>query len=106
MTIPTSRFNGDFMRINPKNPAEPAARVARETSDPSAGTDPRRRGQGAIPRDSVQISDAGRAKAAGVTTSLSPDRVHDIRQRILNGEYDTVEVLGSTARRILSRGDA
>lgn len=94
------------MRINPKNPTEPATRVARETPDPSVGTDSRRRGQGAVPRDSVQISDAGRAKAAGVEPSLSPARVHEIRQRILDGEYDSVEVLGNTARRILNSGDA
>jgi anti-sigma28 factor (negative regulator of flagellin synthesis) len=57
--------------------------------------------------DSVQISDAGRAKAAESTAT--PDargaRLTAIRDRILRGAYDTDEVVGEVARRILDRGD-
>jgi anti-sigma28 factor (negative regulator of flagellin synthesis) len=57
--------------------------------------------------DSVEISDAGRAKAAA--TTAAPDaraaRLDSIRERILRGAYDTDEVVGEVARRILDRGD-
>ena len=57
--------------------------------------------------DTVEISDAGRAKAAESTTA--PDaraaRLQEVRERILRGAYDTDEVVGEVARRILDRGD-
>ena len=49
--------------------------------------------------DTVSISDAGRAPAARGA------RLQDIRERILRGAYDTDEVVGEVARRILDRGD-
>ena len=57
--------------------------------------------------DTVEISAAGRAKAAEATTA--PDtraaRLQAIRDRILRGAYDTDEIVGEVARRILDRGD-
>jgi negative regulator of flagellin synthesis FlgM len=61
--------------------------------------------------DSVDISDAGRALAArggqsGTTSSsLDPTRAAQIRERVLNGAYDTLEVVDAVARRVLSSGD-
>lgn len=64
--------------------------------------------------DRVQISDAGRALAAQAASSaanmatadgLSPDRVAQIRNRILEGAYNSVEVVDQVARRMLERGD-
>ena len=56
--------------------------------------------------DTVEISDAGRAKAAAATTPNERSaRLQDIRARILQGAYDTDEVVGEVARRILDRGD-
>ena len=56
--------------------------------------------------DSVEISDAGRAKAAGAATPAARSaHLQDIRERILRGAYDTDEVVGEVARRILDRGD-
>jgi len=58
--------------------------------------------------DTVEISDAGRAKAAESTTAAGDARsarLQDIRERILRGAYDTDEVVGEVARRILDRGD-
>lgn len=61
--------------------------------------------------DQVQISDAGRTLAAqmeskdGVRGSLSTERVAEIRQRILEGAYNSVEVVEEVARRMLQRGD-
>ena len=63
--------------------------------------------------DRVEISDAGRALAARETdsleakgrTELSPERVGQIRQRILEGAYNSVQVVDEVARRMLERGD-
>jgi anti-sigma28 factor (negative regulator of flagellin synthesis) len=57
-------------------------------------------------RDSVEISDAGRAREAETRAPLTPERVREIRGRILSGSYDTVEILGKVAASILDRGDA
>jgi anti-sigma28 factor (negative regulator of flagellin synthesis) len=63
--------------------------------------------------DKVQISDAGRALAARETEAmdakgraeLGPERVTEIRQRILEGAYNSIEVVDEVARRMLERGD-
>jgi anti-sigma28 factor (negative regulator of flagellin synthesis) len=61
--------------------------------------------------DRVQISDAGRALAAKATSdvseseSLSPERVDQIRQRILKGAYNSTEIVDQVARRMLESGD-
>ena len=54
--------------------------------------------------DTVEISDAGRARASESTSTRSL-RVREIRDRILRGAYDTDEVVAEVARRILDRGD-
>lgn len=64
-------------------------------------------GRGTARVDSVEISNAGRAKAAEATGA--PDarsaRLQEIRERVLRGAYDADEVVGEVARRILDRGD-
>jgi negative regulator of flagellin synthesis FlgM len=61
--------------------------------------------------DKVQISDAGRALAARANESvdargeLTAERVGEIRQRILEGAYNSMEVVDEVARRMLERGD-
>lgn len=63
--------------------------------------------------DRVQISEAGRALAAQASEStdssnraeLSPERVAVIRQKILEGAYNSVGVVDEVARRMLERGD-
>jgi len=61
--------------------------------------------------DQVQISDAGRALAARETEStqgaaeLTSERVGEIRQRILEGAYNSMHVVDEVARRMLERGD-
>lgn len=59
--------------------------------------------------DRVEISDEGRAlAAAGKKTAagdLSPERVSELRQRVLAGAYDSVQVVDEIARRMLDRGD-
>jgi anti-sigma28 factor (negative regulator of flagellin synthesis) len=64
--------------------------------------------------DQVQISNAGRALASQAATGagqtadvqgLSPERVAEIRDRVLQGAYNSVEVVDQVARRMLERGD-
>ena len=59
--------------------------------------------------DKVQISDAGRALAARdgdrASADLDPARAASVRQLVLSGAYDTVEVVDAVARRLLASGD-
>jgi negative regulator of flagellin synthesis FlgM len=64
--------------------------------------------------DSVQISDAGRALAAqaasatqasSVRGELSAERISEIRQKILDGAYNSLDVVDEVARRMLASGD-
>ena len=60
--------------------------------------------------DTVEISDAGRAKAAETAETTAANgsrqaRLQAIRERIFKGAYDTDEVVGEVVRRILERGD-
>ncbi|CAN5240983.1 hypothetical protein BH09GEM1_BH09GEM1_12440 [soil metagenome] len=71
---------------------------------------PDARGSGAIQttstapqKDSVQISDAGRAKSASTSiTGLDPERAAQIHERILQGAYNSLEVVDVVAKRILA----
>ncbi|MDF1506162.1 flagellar biosynthesis anti-sigma factor FlgM [Roseisolibacter sp. H3M3-2] len=73
----------------PATPAAPAARAARS--------------------DSVQISDAGRALAGTEggerTGSASAERLAELRQKVLEGAYNSVQVVDQVAQRILKSGD-
>ena len=102
------------MRINPNSSqlqqAEAVARI-RETAGqgtPAAGTTPQ---PAAAPTrtDRVEISDAGRALAAQggdeATGAMSAERVSELRQRVLSGAYNSLEVVDQVARRMLDRGD-
>jgi hypothetical protein len=101
------------MYINPKvgspTPVQPMAKI--EENAPAAVTvtgnhaaiTPDHRS------DKVQISNAGRALAARdgaqETSSLSPERIAELRQRVLDGAYNSLEVVDEVARRILAKGD-
>lgn len=57
--------------------------------------------------DAVHISDAGRALAARghADAGLTPVRTAQIRQRVLDGAYNSLAVVDDVARRILGSGD-
>jgi negative regulator of flagellin synthesis FlgM len=60
--------------------------------------------------DAVEISDAGLALASGRTTeqaasSLDPQRVDQIRSRILSGAYNSLEMADQIARAVIRSGD-
>ena len=86
---------------HPTQPADAADRITVGPVVPSPSSNDR--------SDKVQISDAGRALAArdGDRTSadLDPARAASVRQLVLNGAYDTVEVVDAVARRLLASGD-
>ena len=64
---------------------------------------------GSAKSDSVQISDAGRSMAGRLEReqddTLAPERVAELRQKVLTGAYNTLDVVDQVARRILTRGD-
>ena len=77
-------------------PAEP--RPADPASAPPA--------PGAVKSDSVQFSSAGRSLAGRLQEdSLDPERVAELRNKVLTGAYNTLDVVDQVARRILTRGD-
>jgi hypothetical protein len=57
--------------------------------------------------DRVEISSAGRARsdALAPVPSSQPDRLEEVRRRLLASAYDSDDVIGEVARRILDRGD-
>lgn len=61
---------------------------------------------GAVKSDSVQFSSAGRSLAGRLQEdALDPERVAELRNKVLTGAYNTLDVVDQVARRILTRGD-
>ncbi len=58
-------------------------------------------------QDSVSFSKEARALASGAASSTIATgvRVEEVRQRIMMGAYNTAEMAGEVAKRILERGD-
>jgi negative regulator of flagellin synthesis FlgM len=88
------------------------AKPVRETTSAPVAKQPAKSEVKPDRSDRVQISDAGRAlseslKPAGAENAaeLSPERVAEIRKRLLEGAYESVHVVDEVARRILGRGD-
>ena len=100
------------MQINGKGRIDPNALggVKPGTSDRGAATRPTENVATAPERpkqDTVSFSDEARALASGSSTraAASSERVEDVRQRVLLGAYNTAEMAGEVAKRILQRGD-
>ena len=55
--------------------------------------------------DSVQISEAGRQMSADQADAINPERVAEIRQKVLQGAYNSLDVVEQVARRIITRGE-
>ncbi|MEO8620958.1 MAG: hypothetical protein ABI625_07825 [bacterium] len=91
------------MEIKPRNiSVAPPAKVVEKT-----GGSPAQPASPPVKSDAVQISDAGRALAARGRddSALSPERTAQIRQRVLDGAYNSLSVIDHVARRILVSGD-
>lgn len=101
------RINGNsFDPIRPDRPATSANQDNKQAND-SGAVQPN--GSGATRSDSVQISAAGRSLAgrteADAAADFDPERVAELRTKVLTGAYNTLDVVDQVARRILSRGD-
>jgi anti-sigma28 factor (negative regulator of flagellin synthesis) len=102
------KINGN--RSEPLRPAKPTTAVQGTPADapksqPTGGAS----GNAGARSDSVQISDTGRALATGGpsgSSSLSADRVAELRKKVLEGAYNSTHVVDQVAKRILERGDA
>jgi len=95
------------MKITPNaaqtvRPAD-AARVTGSQAAVGSSTAPAAAPRGEA-KDSVQISDAGRAVSA-TGAGLTPERMAEIRGRIQEGAYNSLAVVDEVARRILETGD-
>ena len=85
---------------------------AAPASSPSPGrptTSPTQSDAPASPKsDSVSFSSAGRALAgrvASVDAAFDPERVAELRTRVMTGAYNTLDIVDQVARRMLTRGD-
>ena len=103
------KINGiPYELSRPVGPTAGAGGVAgRKESQPESAAAPQAR---PARTDSVEISSAGRALAGaesveGGPASLTPERLAELRQRVLEGAYNSVEIADQVARRILDRGD-
>lgn len=99
---------------NPYGPQRPAAPTpaTRATPAPPAGSSPQAPAQGArVRQDSVTLSDTGRALAEATAggpqgaSALPPERVADLRRKVLEGAYNQTGVVEHVAKRLLSSGD-
>ena len=95
------------MKIDPKSLIDLQSQAARAIRDASTNS---RRESGSVsrptpstPQDTVELSIEGRA--LGRASALTAEKVNLIRQRILSGAYDSMDVIDKVARQILQRGD-
>lgn len=100
------------MRINGKGGIDPNALNgvrpgAMDRSAPPKRTDAVTSTPDRQKLDTVSFSDEARALSAGtsIRAQSSTERVEDVKQRVLMGAYNTAEMAGEVAKRILQRGD-
>lgn len=55
--------------------------------------------------DSVQFSDIGRRLSASQADSMDPERVQQLRAKVMEGAYNSLDMVEQVARRVLSSGD-
>lgn len=102
------------MKIPVSNNTPTHLQLVRDSATPAVnGTDPvapAAEERPAAPRqDSVRLSAAGRALAkadpTGERAPLSPERIAELRQKVLDGAYNSLDAAEGIAREILARGD-
>jgi|APMI01.1.fsa_nt_gi anti-sigma28 factor (negative regulator of flagellin synthesis) len=94
------KINGGYFEpLRPTPSGTPAVqRPAQEVPQPNAVRPAK--------SDSVQISTEGRRmQTQQRDDALEPDRVAELRNKVLTGAYNTLDVVDQVARRILTRGD-
>jgi len=102
------------MRIDPRSTPLQQADVVSRTREAGASapssTAPAAPAAPASRTDRVEISDAGRALAAQgaeapAAEGMSPERLAELRQRVLGGAYNSLAVVDQIARRMIQGGD-
>lgn len=100
------------MQINGKGRIDPSALSvvkpgALERSAPTRRTETVASTPERPKQDTVSFSDEARALANGSSTraASSTERIEDVKQRVLLGAYNTAEMAGEVAKRILQRGE-
>ncbi|MFI5231590.1 MAG: hypothetical protein ACHQSE_03655 [Gemmatimonadales bacterium] len=96
------------MKINNGYSRDVTPRSTRSVADPatvdrSAAASPVSDAQTSGPRDSVELSAEGIARAKDAT--LTDQRIAQIRQNVLQGAYDSAHVVDQVAKKILASGD-
>jgi hypothetical protein len=102
------------MKISSNKPFEPvrpeSVKPAGTLPAGSSSTSPVSPVPAASRSDRVQISDAGRALASEAATTesatLTPERTAELRRKVLEGAYNSLNIVDQVAQRILDRGDA
>ncbi len=94
------------MRINGSmfDPLRPE-RATTPVTPPTVSRQSEQSGNAPAKSDSVQISDAARRMAQETRSTFDPERVAELRTKVLTGAYNTLDVVDQVARRIISRGD-
>jgi negative regulator of flagellin synthesis FlgM len=92
------KINGYSDNLRPTPISNPAVQRPAQEVTQAPATRP-------VKSDSVQISDEARRLSADAKESLNPERVAELRQKVLSGAYNTLDVVDQVARRILTRGD-
>jgi negative regulator of flagellin synthesis FlgM len=96
------------MKINNGYSREVTPRSTRAVSDPanvdrSASTSAASDASQSASRDSVELSAEGIARSKDAT--LTDQRIAQIRQNVLQGAYDSTDVVDQVAKKILASGD-
>ncbi len=96
------------MKINNGYSSDVTPHSTRAVSDPSSVDRAATAGTAsdavqAGPRDSVELSAEGLARAKD--TTLTDQRIAQIRQNVLQGAYDSSHVVDQVAKKILASGD-
>jgi anti-sigma28 factor (negative regulator of flagellin synthesis) len=93
------KINGSYFDpLKPTPTSTPAVQRPAQEITQSPATRP-------VKSDSVSISAEGRKLNADQREALDPERVAELRQKVMTGAYNTLDVVDQVARRILVRGD-
>ncbi len=100
------------MQINGKGRIDPDALsigkpAAGERNAPARRAETESAAKERVTQDTVSFSDEARALAGGASTraASSTERVDEVKKRILMGAYNTAQMAGDVAKRILDRGE-
>jgi negative regulator of flagellin synthesis FlgM len=97
------RIFGSYDPIRPDCPVSPVAPTAPQGQAATPPVAP-------VPKaDSVQLTASGKSMSceldAEYRETLDPERTMELRRKVLEGAYNTIDVVDQVARRIMHRGD-